>query len=150
MSAPAVHYQALAGRVLLHPAKGWTLGGDDYGSFSAPADAEKRRYKAEVGYERGPFVLRAEQIWARDGTLEHRGGYALGAWRLSPRWEPLTRADWLTSNAAKANSTSVVYLAGLNFFWGNHVKVGANTGARHDQGPNGFSSAFLAQILLGF
>ena len=30
--------------------------------------------------------LSAEQIWARDGSLERRGGYGLGAWRISPRW----------------------------------------------------------------
>jgi hypothetical protein len=116
-----------------------------------PAQAEKRCYEAEGAYQHGPLRLRAEQIFARDGTLERRGGYALSAWRLSPRWEPLTRADWLTSNIHKANATSIAYLAGLNLFvFGTHVKVGVNTGAQHDQGPKGFSSPFLAQTMLSF
>jgi hypothetical protein len=118
---------------------------------SRPAQAEKRCYEAEGAYQHGPLRLRAEQIFARDGTLERRGGYALSAWRLSPRWEPLTRADWLTSNIHKANATSIAYLAGLNLFvFGTHVKVGVNTGAQHDQGPKGFSSPFLAQTMLSF
>ncbi len=150
VDAPNVHYPAAAGRALIHPLPGVTVGGDWYASFSAPAHKEKRRAEAEGGYDRGPLHLRAEQIWARDGSLERRGGYALGGWRLTPHWEPLVRADWLTTNTHKANTTSIAYLAGLNYFWGKHVKVGANAGAQHDQGPNGFSSLFLAQTMFAF
>jgi len=150
VDAPTAHYPATAGRVMVHPLPGVTVGGDWYASFSAPAHNEKRRAEAEGGYDRGPLHLREEQIWARDGTLERRGGYALGAWRLTPHWEPLARADWLTTNIHKANTTSIAYLAGLNFYWGKHVKIGANAGAQHDQGPRGFSSLFLAQTMFGF
>ena len=148
--APNAHYPAAAGRAILHPLPGVTVGGDWYASFSAPAHKEKRRAEAEGSYDHGPLHLRAEQIWARDGLLDRRGGYALGGWRLTPHWEPLARADWLTTNIHKANTTSIAYLAGLNYFWGKHVKVGANAGAQHDQGPKGFSSLFLAQTMFGF
>ena len=150
VNSPNVHYQATAGQALLHPLRGLTAGGDWYASFSAPPKSEKRRWEAEGGYEHGPLWLRAEQIWARDGSLDRRGGYALGAWRVSRRWETLTRADWLTSNVQKINATSIVYIAGLNFLGGKHVKVGVNSGAQHDQGPKGFSSVFLAQTMVGF
>jgi hypothetical protein len=148
--SPSVHYHATAGRLMIHPISGFTFGGDWYGSFTAPARAAKRREEAEGGYQHGPLSLRAEQIWACDGSLNRRGGYALGSWRLSSSWEPLFRADWLTTNIHKANTSSVAYMAGVNFFWGKHVKVGANTGAQHDQGPKGFSSLFLAQTILSF
>ena len=150
IEAPTAHYRAIAGRALAHPTAELTLGADWYGSFSAPAGKRKRREEVESSYERGPLQLRAEQIWARDGALERRGGYALGSWRLSSQWESLGRADWLTTDIHKANSTSIAYLAGLNFRWGKHVKIGANAGAQHDQGPRGFSSLFLAQTMLGF
>ena len=81
---------------------------------------------------------------------ERRGGYALGGWRLTPHWEPLARADWLTTNIHKSNTTSIAYLAGLNFYCGKHVKVAANAGAQHDQGPKAISRLFLAQTMLGF
>jgi len=77
--APAAHYPASVGRVMLHPLTGLTAGGDWYGSFSAPAGRVKRRWETEGAYELGPLRLRAEQIWARDGTLERRGGYGLAA-----------------------------------------------------------------------
>jgi hypothetical protein len=150
VDAPTAHYPATAGRVMVHLLPALMVGGDWYGSFSAPAAKEKRRQEAEASYERGPLHLRAEQIWARDGTLERRGGYALGAWRLSPHWEPLARADWLTTNIHKATTTSIAYLGGLNFYWGKHLKVGANAGAQRDQGPKGISSLFLAQTMLSF
>jgi phosphate-selective porin OprO and OprP len=150
IESPAVHYHATAGRVIAHPLPGLTAGGDWYGSFTATPAAVKRRMESEGGYDRGPLHLRAEQIWARDGTLERRGGYGLASWRLSPAWEPLARADWQTTNIHKPNTTSIAYIAGLNFYYGKHVKVGANTGAQHDQGPKRFSSVFLAQVMLMF
>jgi phosphate-selective porin len=150
VDSPTVHYHATAGRLIVHPLPGLTAGGDWYGIFSAPAAGEKRRTESEGGYDRGPLHLRVEQLWARDGTLQRRGGYALGAWRLSSQWEPMARADWLTTNIHKPNTTSIAYVAGLNFYWGKHLKVGANTGAQHDQGPKGFSSVFLAQTMLMF
>jgi hypothetical protein len=148
--SPAVHYQAMAGRVMTHPVHGLSVGADWYGSFSAPARLEKRREEAEGSYERGPLKLRAEQIWARDGKLERRGGYMLGAWHLSDNWEVLTRADWLTANVNKPNSTSIAYIAGANYYYRRYVKVGFNAGAQHDQGPNAFSSVLVAQVMLSY
>jgi hypothetical protein len=58
--------------MVLHPIPGLALGGDWYGSFSAPAHAENGRHEVEGGYERGPLRLRAEQIGAYDGRLERR------------------------------------------------------------------------------
>lgn len=148
--SPNTHYRSTAARVMAHPLPGLSAGGDWYGSFSAPQLAEKRRWETEGAYDRGPLHLRAEQIWARDGALQRRGGYLLGSWRLSRSWEPLARADWLTTNTRKPNTTSIAYMAGLNLYWGRHLKVGANTGAQHDQGPRGFSSLLLAQTMLMF
>jgi hypothetical protein len=148
--SPAVHYRAAAGRFLVHTLRGLTMGGDWYGSYSVSSGPPKRRVDAEGGYEHGPLHLAAEQIFARDGALQRRGGYGVASWRLNRHWEPLARADWLTTNIAKPNTTSVVYVAGMNFYWRKYLKVGINTGAQHDQGPRRFSSVFLAQTTLSF
>lgn len=147
---PTARYRASAARLIVHPVRELAVGADWYGSFSAATRAPKRREEVEGTYNRGPALVRAEQIWARDGRLERRGGYALGSWRLSPHWEPLARADWLTTDVHKTNTTSIAYIAGLNFYWGKHVKIGANAGAQHDQGPKGISGIFLAQTIFGF
>lgn len=150
LNSPDSHFPAAAGRVMLHPVPAVTVGGDWYGSFSAPARAEKRRVEIEGSYEQGRFRVRAEQIWARDGALERRGGYIVSAVRVSARWEPLIRADWLTKDVGRPDAASAAYIGGSNFYWGQHVKLSANAGTQHDQGPKGFSSVFLAQAMLLF
>ena len=107
VAAPKVHYNAIAGRMLVHPLQGLSVGADWYGSFTAPARLVKRREEVEWEYDRGRLDIRAEQIWARDGTLKRRGGYLLGVWRFARNWETVTRADWLTADTHKANSTSI-------------------------------------------
>ncbi|PWU04400.1 MAG: hypothetical protein C5B51_16780, partial [Terriglobia bacterium] len=76
--SPKVHYNATAGRLIFHPIHGLGVGADWYGSFSAPAHLVKRRQEVEGEYEHGRLKLRAEQIFARDGALERRGGYLVG------------------------------------------------------------------------
>jgi hypothetical protein len=148
IESPKIHYNASAGRLLVHLQHGLSLGGDWYGSFTAPAHLEKRREAVEGAYDRGPLHLRAEQIWARDGTLQRRGGYLLGWWRVSPGWETLARADWLTTDVRKTNASSVAYVVGANRYLWNHAKIGLNAGAQDDQGPRAWTSVFFAQIML--
>ena len=54
VDAPTVHYPATAGRVMVHVLPELAVGGDWYGSFSAPGRAEKRRKEGP----RGPRVPR--------------------------------------------------------------------------------------------
>jgi hypothetical protein len=150
VAAPKVHYHAIAGRMVVHPLQGLSLGADWYGSFTAPARLEKRREEVEGEYDRGRLDIRAEQIWARDGSLERRGGYLLGVWRFARDWEAVTRADWLTADTHKANTTSIAYIAGANHRLWNHVKAGVDGGAQHDQGPKKWSSVFFAQVAIFF
>jgi hypothetical protein len=150
VAAPKVHYNATAGRMIVHPLRGLSLGGDWYGSFTAPGRLEKRREEVEGAYDRGRHRVRAEQIWARDGRLERRGGYVLEAWRFSPNWEAVTRADWLTADTHKASTTSIAYIGGANLYLWNHVKVGLDAGAQHDPGGKAWSRVFFAQVLIFF
>jgi hypothetical protein len=145
--APAVHYNATAARVILHPIHGLSAGADWYGSFSAPRGLVKRRADFEGEYERGRSKLRAEQILARDGTRERRGGYLLGVYRFTSAVEAIARADWLTTDIHKPNTNSIAYVAGGNVFLLKHVKIGLDVGAQHDPAPKGWSSVVVAQIM---
>jgi hypothetical protein len=150
VSSPKVHHNAVAGRLVAHPVHGLSVGADWYGSFSSPPNQRKRRDEVEGEYLRGSFTVRAEQIWARDGSLHRNGGYLLGAWKASRHLELLTRADWLTKDTHKPNTTSVAYIAGANYFLWNHVKAGWNVGAQVDPAPSGISSVMVAQLALYF
>jgi phosphate-selective porin len=148
--SPPVHYNAAAGRIVAHPLRGLSAGANWYGSFSAPPGMQKRREDLEGTYVRGRTTIRAEQIRARDGKLERRGGYVLGSWRPSPAWELLARTDWLNTDAHKPHRTSVAHITGANLTVWNHVKFGLNAGAQHDPEPKGWSSVLLAQMMTFF
>jgi hypothetical protein len=150
VDGPKLHYKATAGRILVYPLHGLSVGADWYGSFSAPAGLVKRREAVEGEYNRGKHQLRAEQIWASDGILKRRGGYLLSTWRFAKHWEGLTRADWLTSDTRKPKAASIAYIAGANHFLWNHVKIGLDGGALHSRNPNAWSSVFFAQVLVYF
>ena len=64
------------------------------------------------------------------------------------------RADWLTTDTHKANTTSIAYIAGANHYLWNHVKIGLDAGAQHDPGtetrPMTWSSVFFAQVMIFF
>jgi hypothetical protein len=145
--SPRVHYNAAAGRVMLHPVHGLSAGADWYGSFSAPRGLVKRRVDFEGEYTRGRASIRAEQILARDGALERRGGYLLGVWKLKPNVETLARADWLTTDIHKRDTRSIAYVAGGNVYVLKHVKLGLDAGAQHDPGAKGWSSVVFAQVM---
>ena len=67
VSAPKNHYNATAGRMIVHPMHGVSLGADWYGSFTAPARLEKRREEIEGEYDRGQAVV------AQPPPLSHSG-----------------------------------------------------------------------------
>lgn len=148
--SPVAHFRAVAGRALLHPIKGLAIGVDGYGSFSVIGGPVKRRSEAEASYKWRALTLQSEQIWARDGKLDRNGGYALSGWRFDKQWEGMTRVEWLYSNTAKPNTGAFMYEAGVNYYYGKHVKVQANAGARNDQSPARTTGIFLTQIQLSF
>jgi hypothetical protein len=147
VSAPRIHYRGFASRLIVHPVESGYFGFDWYRGTALAGGVEKRRSDIEGGYERGRAVMRFEQIFASDGPLRRRGGYVMGAWRLSPRWEAVSRADWYTPKVGQARSSSVAYIAGGNAFLLKHIKVGFNVGAQHDQGPLGWSRVLIAQVM---
>jgi hypothetical protein len=148
--APKTHYHATAGRLIAR-IHGLSFGADWYGSFStAPGTLPKRREEVEGEYSRGRASIRAEQIWARDGGLERRGGYVLGVWRFSSRWEVLARSDWLTANAQAPNTASVGHIAGGNLFFLGHIKLGFNAGAQLGPKPGEWTRILVAQTMTYF
>jgi phosphate-selective porin len=147
--APQAHYRGAAARVVVHPVRGLSLGVAEYHSFSATNHQVKTREGTEAAYDHGALGLRAEYIWGRDATLQRRGGYTLGTWRLSKRWEGMVQSDWYTTNVDKPGTTLTTWLAGGNFYVFKNVRLQANSGARN--GPRGlWRGVFEAQIQAGF
>jgi hypothetical protein len=148
--APKVHYQSTAARLIVR-LQALSFGADWYGSFStSPGTPPKRREDVEAEYSRGRVNIRAEQIWARDGSLQRRGGYLLGVWKISSRWEVLARSDWLTTDVQASNTGSVGHIAGANLLLWRHVKLGMNAGAQLGPKPGDWTSILFAQVMTYF
>jgi len=150
INSPQQQFRAVSARAVAHLWRGLQIGGDMYKSFSAPAHKEKTRQSAEIRYARGPLTAQAEYIWGRDGTTDRRGGYALGVWRWSKRWEGIARDDWYTSNVSKANSRTQTWLAGANYYLWPKVRIQANGGLRQEPASVRLSGVFLTQLQMGF
>ncbi len=150
INSPRPQYRAVSTRAVAHLWRGLQIGGDMYKSFSAPAHKEKMRQSAEVRYARGPLTMQAEYLWGRDGTTDRRGGYALGVWRWSKKWEGVARDDWYTSNVSKANTRTQTWLAGANYYLWPKVRIQANGGLRQEPASVRLSGVFLTQLQMGF
>jgi phosphate-selective porin OprO and OprP len=150
INSPRQQYHAVSGRAVAHLWQGLQIGGDMYRSFSAPAQKEKMRQSVEARYARGPFTVQSEYLWGRDGTINRRGGYALGVWRWSKKWEGIARDDWYTSNVSKANARTQTWLAGANYYLWPKVRIQANGGLRQEPASVRLSTVFLTQLQMGF
>ena len=150
INSPRQQYHAVGARAVAHLWRGLQIGGDMYRSFSAPGQKEKMRQSVEARYARGPWIAQAEYLWGRDGTTDRRGGYALGVWRWSKRWEGIARDDWYTSNVSKANARTQTWLAGANYYLWPKVRIQANGGLRQEPASVRLSTVFLTQLQMGF
>ena len=150
INSPRPQYHAVSARAVAHVWRGLQIGADMYRSFSAPAHEDKTRQSAEARDARGPLIVQAEYLWGRDGTTNRRGGYALGAWRWSKRWEGIARDDWYTSNVSRANTRTQTWLAGANYYIWPKVRIQANGGVRQEPASVRLSGVFLTQLQMGF
>ena len=62
--------------------------------------------------------------------------------------EALTRADWMTTDTRKPNTSSIAYIAGGNRFLWRHIKIGLDGGVQKDLGLGIWSSVFYAQMMV--
>jgi len=150
INSPRLQYHAVSARAVAHVSRGLQIAGDMYRSFSAPAHEDKTRQSAEVRYARGPLTVQAEYLWGRDGTTQRRGGYGLGVWRWSKKWEGIARDDWYTSNVSKASARTQTWLAGANYYLWPKVRIQANGGLRQEPASVRLSGVFLTQLQMGF
>jgi phosphate-selective porin len=146
VNSPQAEYHASAFRAVAHFGS-LAIGGDLYRSFST---LEKSRQSVEAVYRRGPFTAQSEFIWGRDARIERRGGYVLGVWRWSKRWQGVARDDWYTSNIDKRNTTTDSWLIGANYYVFPKVRIQANGGLRREPSSLVLSGLFLTQLQVGF
>ena len=147
------HQKALAGRVIVHPIAGLSIGGNYYEGKTGTSPAilvTKQRSDLELGYARGRFYSWGEYLFGHDGLVHRSGGYGLAAYRINKQWEVLARAEEYNAQHDKRGQTTRIYMGGINFYPYRLVKFGANWGAQKDPVTGKLSNYVLAQLQTGF
>lgn len=129
-------------RLELYPVKGMTIAGVTYDSIGdRDQDGTKDRWEGDFRYERGPFLVQAEYIRARDvaggSAITGHGAYGAFAYTLEPKVlggtiQPVVRIGFLDPDTsqdvpADGDDELVQYDAGVNYYLrGNEMKLQAS------------------------
>jgi phosphate-selective porin len=115
-------------RLELYPIDGLTLAGVIYGSIGQRHDPNsKDRYEGDIRFEKGPFLLQAEYISARDVGADRKairahGVYGALAYRIIDVIQPCVRVGYLDPNTKK--NLDPAKDKGKDEFW--HLDLGLN------------------------
>jgi len=157
-NAQSNRQKAGAGRFILHPFTGASIGGDYYQGKEplpgAPATSSqivaKQRQELEGGYKTGHFVSWAEYLWGHDGSIDRSGGYGLAAYRFTSRWESFARAQQYNSYHGRRGSITRLYEAGANYYITRLVRLQADYGVEKMPKNGALAQVALAQIQAEF
>lgn len=136
-----------------HPEWG-TLEAGWYGYWrpSSPALLEKKRIGYEVRYEKGPFSIKHEQVWAQTGAASPLGWYLQPAWFFIPKkLQGVVKFESFDPNERRALDAERHLTAGLNYFLdGNYSKVQLNYVHKDEQGQNRANDLLLLALQVSF
>jgi hypothetical protein len=148
------------GRLLIHPIKGLSIGGDYYGGRYALAGItgssyERTRFGAELAYIHDPVSLKAEYIKGRDGSRKgittRQGWYVQGTYFLiSKKLQGILKYDTYIPDVHISNNTSTIYTIGLNWYFTTLTRIQVNYEIKDVEGASKNSNLLAAQLQVGF
>ncbi len=143
----------LVGRVVWKPGvEGLSLGLAHYNGALGASHAAHIRTGGEGVFLYGPWALKSEYIWGRDGTVRKKGWYATVVRQLNDSIQAVARYDWLDLNTAAANDATSTLTLGLNYFLNKdgYSRWQLNWEEHNEQGTQVKNDLLLAQFQAGF
>lgn len=143
----------IAARAAWKPAvPGLTLGADFYDGRSGGNSATRDRQGVDLLFTREPWLVRAEHIWAKDGSVKKRGYYGTLAYSIVPRTQVAVRYDRLDPNTGAADDATGTLTFGLTRLLSADglQRWQVNYERRREQGGQVRNDQYLAQFQLGF
>jgi phosphate-selective porin len=131
---------------------GLTLGADLYDGRRGSGNATRDRQALEALFNRDPWFVRAEHIWAKDDTTKKRGYYATLGYMVAPQSQAVIRYDRLDPNTAVGDDATGTLTFGFNRFLSKDglQRWQMNYERRREQGDQVKNDQYLAQFQLGF
>jgi len=144
-----------AGRLVLRPFGGLSLGGSFYLGRESPFPEDPPARRNRMGLDASLFLsglsIKGEYIHADTDLLSQAGWYAqAGYFALPDRLQAVVRYDAVDLDTAAPGSGRRVFTAGLNWVIFGRTKLQANYEHHGMEGGGTWSSGFLVQLQAGF
>ena len=148
----------IAGRLLLTPIKGLSLGAAYYYGWDkaikpdVPGQSQERnRLGFELSYVTTRLSLRGEYINGRDGKTYRAGWYVQAGYYLIPqKFQVLAKYDKYDPNTSVNNNITLNRVVGANFNFNSWSRLQAFYTFRTEQGPQVNGNYLSVQYQIGF
>ncbi len=144
------------GRLVYHPTKDWSVGGNIYqGRYtltSAPTQRNDRdRAGFEFAYLHDPISLKGEFIEGHDGSTNKSGWYLqAGYFVISKKLQLVYKFDTYDANTKLANNEKEVHTFGANWYFNKWAFFQLNYELKEEAGTEIINNGFTGQFTLQF
>jgi phosphate-selective porin len=148
--------KSIAGRLLLHPAKGLDLGYSIYNGidvFGTPASNHKRnRWGVELKYELKQLSIRSEFIQGSDSNIERNGWYFQTGYYLIPqKLQLIFKYDTFDPNLSIQKDITTNYSIVMNYAFNAWARIQTGyTFCEEQEGANINNNMGVIQFQIGF
>jgi hypothetical protein len=149
-----------AGRVILSPVKGLSLGLSYYnglGKAIKPApefvgkSQERDRLGIDANYTFENLLIRAEYIQGRDGDFNRAGWYIMAGYYIIPKkLQTVVRYDTYDPETGTDNNISTYYSGGINYNFNGWSRLQAFYTIRQEEGTKIDNNYLSVQYQIGF
>ncbi len=145
----------LAGRLMVHPFKGFDFGGGYYAGYAfwgqPSANVSRNRIGFEINYEFERFSLKSEYIKGSDGTADRSGWYAQAGYYIIPQQlQFLFKYDTFDPDSGKPDNISTQYVAVINYIFNAWTRLQAGYAFKNEEGVAINNNIGSIQLQVGF
>ena len=148
----------VAGRLVLNPVKGLSVGGSSYVGYCkalkpdvAGQSQTRNRFGVEASYVTNRLSLRGEYIAGRDGKTDRSGWYLQAGYFIADKKvQLLTRYDTYDPNTSAGNNITTNYAFGGNMNFNSWARLQLFYTIRDEQGTEINNNYLAVQFQVGF
>ena len=146
----------IMGRIGFTPFEDFEIGGSlHFGQYQPVAVSEDHedRFRAgiDVSYTGDPVFFRGEYIIREDdltggGSLKINGGYLLGVYKFSDKFQGISRYEFFTSNTDLDDNELSAITLGANYYFVGNTRLSVNYEIRDDKLNPDFGNLLTVQM----
>jgi phosphate-selective porin OprO and OprP len=148
----------IAGRLILTPLKGLSLGGSMYNGWDKPIKPDiagksqvRNRAGVELSYVTPKFSLKGEYISGKDGKTDRSGWYLQAGYFVVPqKFQVLGKYDIYDPGTSVSGNISTNYVFGANYNFNSWSRLQAFYTIRQEEGTAVDNNYFSIQYQVGF